>query len=268
MTLIELLVVMMLSSLLLTIVYHVLITVQRQTAETVRRADSVDQARLGLSQIDRQVRSGNVFYDPVLEALPMSMRVFTQSNGIKTCVQWQVTGGALRTRTWDPATGVVEKDWRTVARNIVNVVDGDPSTPDPQAPFALAGGGTTTSYGKRLVDVVLLVKDDESGGAPVEVRASLSGRNTQYGFDPGACPPPPCCRRARPAPATPPPVPLDRQPRTVVVPQESKDEPATRCRPGRPRLHPPRRHDGHGRRHVPQRAHRDGRDRHQPDDRR
>ena len=192
MTLIELLVVMMLSSLLLTIVYHVLITVQRQTAETLRRADSVDQARLGLSQIDRQVRSGNVFYDPVLEPLPMSMRVLTQaSNGDRTCVQWHVTGGALRTRSWDPETKVVEKDWRTVARDIVNVVDTDPSTPDPQAPFALAGGGTTTSYGKRLVDVVLLVKDAKSGGAPVEVRGSLSGRNTQYGFDPGDCAAPP-----------------------------------------------------------------------------
>lgn len=182
-TLVELLVVMIISTVLLAIVYMVLITVQRQTADTVRRADSVDQARIGLSQLDRQVRSGNVFYDPVLESLPMSMRVFTQSNAVQRCVQWQVTGGVLRTRAWEPVTGVLKENWRVVARNVVNA---GPS----QAPFALAGGGTSTSYGRRLVDVLLLVKDPAAGGKPVEVRASLSGRNTQYGFDPGVCTPP------------------------------------------------------------------------------
>ena len=186
-TLIELLVVMLVLSAVTAIVYGVLITVQRSTADTVKRADSVDQARLALSQIDRQVRSGNVFYDPVLETLPMSMRVYTQSNGIKRCVQWQVTGGELRSRSWEPVTGVVEQDWHTVARNVVNVVDADPATVDPQAPFALAGGGTTTSYGQRLVDILFLVKEPTSDGKAVEVRGSLSGRNTQYGMDPGVC---------------------------------------------------------------------------------
>lgn len=190
-TLIELLVVMLLMSGLLAIIYGVLIGVQRQTADTVRRADSVDQARLALSQIDRHVRSGNVFYDPVLEPLPMSMRVYTQSNGVPRCVQWQVTAGELRTRSWDPAVLTpVATAWRTVARNIVNTVDTDPTTIDPEAPFALAGGGLTTSYGQRLVDLLFLVKDGKAGGKPVEVRASLSGRNTQYGFDPGVCTPP------------------------------------------------------------------------------
>ena len=187
MTLVETLVVMIIFSALLAIIYGVLISVQRQTVDTVRRADSVDQARIGLAQIDRQVRSGNVFYDPVYETLPMSMRVYTQSNGIPRCVQWQVTGGELRTRSWEPLTGVIEDDWHPIARNIVNVVDLDPTTVDPEAPFALAGGGATTSYGSRLVDVKFLVKDPKAGGKPVEVRASLSGRNTQYGFDPGVC---------------------------------------------------------------------------------
>lgn len=191
-TLIELLVVMATFSVLLSIIYGVLNTVQVQTADTVRRADSVDQARLGLSQIDRQVRSGNVFYDPVLEALPMSMRVYTQSNGVPRCVQWQVVAASneLRSRAWQPLTGAILTDWHVVARNVVNEVDADPSTVDLEAPFALAGGGTTTTYGQRLVDVTLLVKDPKSGGKPVEVRASLSGRNTQYGFDPGVCTPP------------------------------------------------------------------------------
>ena len=186
-TLVETLVVMIIFSVLLTIIFGVLISVQRQTVDTVRRADSVDQVRIGLSQIDRQVRSGNVFYNPANEVLPMSMRVYTQSNGIPRCVQWQVTGGVLRTRSWEPLTGAIEDDWHPIARNIVNVVDSDPATVDQEAPFALAGGGVTTSYGSRLVNVMLLVKDPKAGGKPIEVRASLSGRNTQYGFDPGVC---------------------------------------------------------------------------------
>jgi prepilin-type N-terminal cleavage/methylation domain-containing protein len=89
-TLIELLVVMVVFTALMGLVYGVLGQVQAQTAGTQRRADSVDQARLGLSQIDRHVRSGNVLYDPVSETLPLSMRVFTQANGARRCVQWQV----------------------------------------------------------------------------------------------------------------------------------------------------------------------------------
>ena len=189
-TLIELLVVMLILSTVTAVIYGVLIIVQRQTADTIKRADSVDQARQALSQIDRQVRSGNVFYDPVLESLPMSMRVYTQSNGAPRCVQWQIAGGELRTRSWDPNAPLAIEDWHPVARNIVNVVDADPSTPDAQAPFALAGGGTTTSYGQRLVDVLFLVQEPTSDGKAVEVRASLSGRNTQYGMDPGVCPAP------------------------------------------------------------------------------
>ncbi len=181
---------MVIFSILLAVIYGVLISVQRQTADTVRRADAVDQARIGLAQIDRQVRSGNVFYDPVYETLPMSMRVYTQSNGVPRCVQWQVTGGQLRTRSWEPLTGTILTDWHPIARNIVNTVDGDPTTVDAEAPFALAGGGATTTYGSRLVDVLFLVKDPRAGGSAVEVRASLSGRNTQYGFDPGVCTPP------------------------------------------------------------------------------
>ena len=187
-TIIELLVVMLIMSGLLTIVYGVLISVQRQTADTVKRADSVDQARIGLSQIDRQVRSGNVFYDPVLEALPMSMRVYTQANGVKRCIQWQVHKASreLRTRSWQPVTGTIVSDWHAVARNVQN----DVAVSTDQAPFALEGDGSVTTYGQRLVRVKFLVKDPTAGGKPVEVRASLSGRNTQYGFDPGVCTPP------------------------------------------------------------------------------
>jgi hypothetical protein len=185
-TMVELLLVMTIFSGLLTVIYGVLISVQKQTADTTKRADSLDQVRLGLSEIDRQVRSGNVLYNPIFETLPMSMRVYTQANGQQRCVQWQIDSGVLRTRSWatnwqsNPATLV--SDWRTIARNVVNTVS--------ETPFALSGGGAT-EYGSRLVDVRILVKDPSAGGKPAEVVSSLSGRNTLYGFDPGVCDPVP-----------------------------------------------------------------------------
>ncbi|MGH8869300.1 MAG: PilW family protein [Actinomycetes bacterium] len=183
MTMVELLVVMAMFSGLLTIVYGVLITIQHQTADTVRRADAVDQARIGLAEIDRQVRSGNVLYDPAsTDELPLAMRVYSQANGARRCVQWQVFDGHLRMRSWEGSTSGGYSNvsaWRTVARNLVNTA----GTP----PFQLEGA--SSPYGSRLINVRLLVKTPDSGGQPIEVQSSLSGRNTQYGYNPGTCTP-------------------------------------------------------------------------------
>lgn len=184
-TLIELLVSMALFTGLLTAVYGVLINVQRQSVDVQARENSVGNARLALEQMDRQIRSGNVFFDPNdatdSDYLPMSLRVYTQANGDERCVQWQVLAGTLRTRAWSTTwqTDGNITPWSNVARGLVNT----------SSPFVLQGG--STPYGSRLLDITLLVKDPKSKGQPVEVRTSLSGRNTQYGYDPGTCRPAP-----------------------------------------------------------------------------
>lgn len=182
-TLVEILISMTIFSLALAMVYSVLITVQRQTKDQTSRADSVGNARLALQQIDRQVRSGNVLYNPATETLPLSMRVYTQANGDQRCVQWQVYNGKLRSRSWSPTwtTDGQVSAWTVVAHDVVNTA----ATP----PFALQGG--STAYGSRLADVTLLVKSPTAGGKPVNVTSSLSGRNTAYGYDPGVCNPAP-----------------------------------------------------------------------------
>lgn len=183
-TLVEMLVVMVIFSLLLGVVWSVLITVQLQTKDTIARSDATDQARLALQQIDRQVRSGNVLYDPAAETLNMSMRVYTQANGQQRCVQWQVVAasGELRMRSWQSETpDLSSSGWSVIARNLVNKTTSSPPTP----PFALQGA--TTPYGSRLIDIRLLVRTPGTSGPPVEVQSSLSGRNTQYGYDPGVC---------------------------------------------------------------------------------
>jgi prepilin-type N-terminal cleavage/methylation domain-containing protein len=182
-TLVEVLISMTIFTLALAMVYSVLITVQRQTKDQTSRADSVGNARLALAQIDRQVRSGNVLYNPSSEALPLSMRVYTQANGDQRCVQWQVFGGKLRTRSWSPTwqTDGEVSEWSVVAHDLVNTA----VTP----PFALQGG--STAYGSRLVDVTLRVKSPTARGNAINVTSSLSGRNTAYGYDPGVCSPVP-----------------------------------------------------------------------------
>lgn len=184
-SLIELLVVMVIFSGLMGLVYGVLGQVQAQTASTQRRADSVDQARMALAQMDRQIRSGNVLYDPAAESalLPLSMRVYTQANGEQRCVQWQVQQpqAVLRTRSWS-SNGISYSNlspWQIVARGVVN--------DSTQKPFQLDPGAL---YGSRLLNIRLLVQTPRDGGrAPVEVQTSLSGRNTHYGYDPNSCNP-------------------------------------------------------------------------------
>ncbi len=170
-------------SIVLSATYAVLITVQRQARDTTARADAVGDARIALQQIDQQVRSGNVLYNPTTEPLPLSMRVYTQANGLQRCVQWQVSGAVLRSRSWSPTwqTDGQVSAWSTVSRNVVNTS----VTP----PFALQGG--STAYGSRLIDVNLLIKSPDAKGAPIAVTSSLSGRNTAYGYDPGICNPMP-----------------------------------------------------------------------------
>jgi type II secretory pathway component PulJ len=194
-TLIELLVTMAMFAVILIVAYSVLFMVQTQTSTNLRVSDAVGQAKLALAQIDRQVRSGNVLYSPAGESTagctgaPVApsttpnagncMRVYTQANGDERCVQWEVVGGVLKSRSWSTTwqTDGQVTEWRTVARGIVNVATSQP-------PFVLQG--PATNYGSRLVDIHLQVQPTASD-KPILVQSSLSGRNTLYGFDPGVC---------------------------------------------------------------------------------
>ncbi len=195
-TLVELLVAMALFMAVVTGVYGVMIAVQRQGSDIAGREETVGQARTGLAQMDRQIRSGNVLYSPLHETVPSScqvgttpgldagpcMRVYTQADGAPRCVQWQAEpiAGVLRTRSWSPTwqTDGRVTDWTVTARGI-----------QPGSMFRLQGGAT--SSGSRLVDVLLRVRDPRSRGAAQDVQTSLTGRNTQYGYDGGVCTPVP-----------------------------------------------------------------------------
>jgi prepilin-type N-terminal cleavage/methylation domain-containing protein len=199
-TLVELLVTMAVLTGAMAIVTSALIGVQKYTRDVQGSADANAEARQAIAQIDRQVRSGNVLYSPANETSPSSctpvgtdagtcMRVYTQANGSERCVQWQVLPDParpgrdmLRSRSWAPTwqTDGNYTEWAVQARNLV----GAESTP----PFRLAGAVTASS--SRFLKVQFEAVDPRRT-APVLITSSLSGRNTNYGFDGGLCTPAP-----------------------------------------------------------------------------
>lgn len=200
-TLIEMMVTMVVFSIAIAMVYSALILVQSKTQLVQDSAAATSQVRLALAQIDRQVRSGNVLYSPINEQAFVAscaddgvdsgscMRVYTQANGSERCVQWQVVGdGAhpgtsiLRTRSWATnwTTGGPSSDWGTVARGLV--------VPAGSYPFTLEGAAT--AYNARLLNVRFEAQDPRRDD-PVVIGSSLSGRNTNYGYDAGQCTPVP-----------------------------------------------------------------------------
>lgn len=208
-TLAELIVVMSIFIGLMTIVFSIMLMMSRQTKDNLARTEAADQVRIGLMQIDRQVRSGNVISDPAAESFGMSgadtyysLRVYTQTDGVYQCVQWRVVFdadgfGRLEYRSWKPSwqsTGGVEA-WRTVARDLVkpSATTVDVDDPSTWPPFFVESSDAETSSTAQTIRVTLRVKDpDQSEGSkPATVTSTLTGRNTIFGYPADTCSPVP-----------------------------------------------------------------------------
>jgi prepilin-type N-terminal cleavage/methylation domain-containing protein len=187
MTLVEMMVTMALLGIIATMFLSIMVSVQSGVQAEMDRSNDNDQVRLAVQQLDKEIRSGNVLYDPAAETAPFvpyySLRVYTQANAdVRTpgnrCVQWRITGGELQRRDWstgDPSGSV--SAWRVVAENVVNVELGVPA-------FVL---DADPAKGGRIVDVTIATQTDEDSGNPVRVSASISGRNTSYGYPTNVC---------------------------------------------------------------------------------
>ena len=196
MTLVELAISLVVVAVVLTMVMVVLVGMEKIYAKENDRTLTNNQARLAVEELDREIRSGNVLYDPANESdaandiYPgMSLRIYTQSNANSRpgfrCVQWRITTAAqLQTRQWwtdwrdDPASLV--SGWRIVADHVVNRSD----TPQIQA-FTL--DTSDPSYGSRLVKIVIVVNQNPKSGQDLRVQSSVEGRNTTFGYPNNAC---------------------------------------------------------------------------------
>jgi len=177
-TLVELLVSMSLLGIVLPIFLGVLVSAQSGLVKQADRSQTNDQVRQAVEEIDREVRSGNVLFNPANENPPyMSLRVYTQANapsretgGLpgERCVQWRISGGQLQRRDW-PLNTTTASSWRIIADHVVNTS----STPA----FTLADPTT-----KRVLNIAIVVNQSSKHGSNVEVDDSVEGRNTVYSY--------------------------------------------------------------------------------------
>jgi prepilin-type N-terminal cleavage/methylation domain-containing protein len=196
MSLVELTISITIIGLVSAIFLSVMASVQTDFERQADRSQDNDEARLAVEHLDREIRSGNVLYDPSLETDPpngiypgMSLRIYTQTNADRRnpgnrCVQWRVTGGELQRRdwatTWRSDSNI--SNWRVVAQNIVN----QPNPPDPPTVPAFALDPDPIKGG-RIIVVTILVNENPRSGQPVRIEHSLTGRNTQYGYPNTVC---------------------------------------------------------------------------------
>ena len=193
MTLMELTIVMMLLGVVVAVFMTTFMSVQTNFGRQSDRSQSNDQAKLAVEEIDREVRSGNLLYDPAAESDPfngiyagMSLRVYTQTNAptrdpSNRCVQWRVLGGELQVRSWSVtwSTDGNVTSWRVVADHVVNQSN-NPPTPA----FSLDAESTK---GSRTLVVNILVNQKKATGRDVQVQTSVTGRNTGYGYPQDIC---------------------------------------------------------------------------------
>jgi len=199
MTLAELSVTMMLLGIVLTIILSILFSVQRSYGREQDRSVNNDQARLAVQELDREIRSGNFLYDPNTYPAPggMQLVVYTQTNATtrnpgNRCVQWKITNDTdptpdqLQRRDWssiNPMTTASE--WRVIAEDVVNNDSSKTGTGGVVPAFVL--DHSQSSFGDRIINIDILVNHNPKSGKTVEIKDSVTGRNTEFGYPNTVC---------------------------------------------------------------------------------
>lgn len=197
-SLVELITALAIMSIVMVVLGTTLSSIQRAAVTQDSLNQMNEQARLAVQQIDHEMRSGNVLYDPSKEngsgtgsiascsgCLPgYTMRIYTQthaaSRGGYMCVLWAIdTQDRLRSRMWPPGLPADATEWRIVATDVVNRDIGIPAfilDADPQK-------------GGRTLRIRLDLNPDLSGkpGQTTTIRSSYTGRNTSYGYPVSVC---------------------------------------------------------------------------------
>ena len=197
-TLVELMITMAMMVMVVVVFLSVFWNVNQGVATQRERSIANDQARLAIENLDREIRSGNVIYDPAAEDLPgYGFRIYSQSNAPSrtsgsiytnsqgfSCVEWVINDDRqLARRFWKPGVPTVFSSWRVLAENVVNRVDG----------IEVPAFTVDTVNAPRTVVVTLMVDTDtdEIVSRPVRIQTSITGRNTTVGIPSAVCDPGP-----------------------------------------------------------------------------
>jgi prepilin-type N-terminal cleavage/methylation domain-containing protein len=188
MTLVELVVAMAILSIVMLVMTTTLSSIQRAVVEEDVRMRLNDQARLAVQSIDRLVRSGNILYDPVDEsgndpygaATGYMFRIYTQAEQSAgqsaRCAIWLLNDEQqLLYRTWPILEPENASSWQVVADSVVNRDLSNPA-------FTLDAAG-------RTIAVNFYINPDlaHRPQATQVVSASLTGRNTSFGYPVQLC---------------------------------------------------------------------------------
>jgi type II secretory pathway pseudopilin PulG len=181
MTLPEMMVATALLSLIAAVFLTLFASIQSRVLLEQTRSDTEDQARGAIEEMDREIRSGNLVYDPAAEnPATYQLRVYTQANATTRnpypqCVQWRIESDQLKRRSYQEINGSpsIIAAWRIVATGIVNR-----SLSPPVPAFSL----DPNSSG-RTVDIVLMAnaKLSSSKSATVRIQTSDAIRNSSTG---------------------------------------------------------------------------------------
>jgi prepilin-type N-terminal cleavage/methylation domain-containing protein len=185
MTLVELLVAMMILSIVSLVFTTTLTSVQRAVVREDVRTQLNNKARLAIQTIDRQVRSGNLLYPPSSESDPYGgstgymFRVYTQANspteGFR-CALWLIDDQQrLKYRAWPALQPEDATSWTIVTDGVVNRTLGQPA-------FSVDTTNRTAS-----VTFYLNPSYSTDSTATQQVSASLTGRNTSFGYPSDVC---------------------------------------------------------------------------------
>jgi type II secretory pathway pseudopilin PulG len=133
---VEVMVVMALMAVMAVVFMKFMTSAQGTVVREDLRNQTFDQARLAMDELDREIRSGSIIYNPSLDdsincggytcTADMSLRIYTQTNGStrspsNQCVQWLLTtNDQLLRRAWAQGATQSLSGWRVVATGIVN----------------------------------------------------------------------------------------------------------------------------------------------------
>lgn len=183
MTLVELVVAMAVLSIAIVILLSTLTTVQTASVNEDVRSRTINQVRLVMQSIDRQVRSGNLLYPP--NAAGYTLLIYTQAYAVQDaaafgtssrCAMWVVDSQQqLMYGYWEPNDPTPTTTWRVVADGIVNRTLS-------QSAFTLDPTG-------RTMTVQFLLNSDLTNHptATERLQSSVTGRNTSFGYPLAVC---------------------------------------------------------------------------------
>jgi prepilin-type N-terminal cleavage/methylation domain-containing protein len=179
-SLIELMVVLAVMGLIMTAFLGLLASVQRSLVRETNRSTTMDQARLAMEGIDRQVRSGSILCVPTTGTNPYYTLTLYGPNAYSTLsssnrwVQYQVQSQMLQRRQYTSSWS----SWRTVATGILNSTPSGTTTDVPFLPDT-ASQYASTSGASRLVNVTFVVNSqpsDSTSGTP-KLQSAIAIRN-------------------------------------------------------------------------------------------